>query len=86
MNPDIDKEVGQLAQSLMDLVEEIDLASDEDASAEEIEDARSLADAVLGRYSDLLSRIDGDDKAQVQRAIGLKVAKIEGLLTRLPSR
>ncbi len=86
MNPDIENEAGQLAQSLADLVEEIDLASDDDAGADEIREARSLADEVLGRYRDLLTRVDGDDKTQVQRSIGLKVAKIEGLLTRLPSR
>ena len=85
MHPDIEREAGQLARSLEDLVEEIDLASDEDATADEIADVRSLADAALGRYRDLISRVDGDDKTQVQRSIGLKVAKIEGLLTRLPS-
>jgi len=85
MNPDIQGEAARLGQDLEDLVEEIDLASDEDASADEIRETRSLAAGVLGRYHDLLARVDGDDKTQVQRSIGLKVAKIEGLLTRLPS-
>jgi|GEM_PF-2647851 len=85
MNEATQTEARQIADSLTELVDEIDLASDEDATAEEIQDARSLADEVLGRYRDLLTRVDGDDKTELQRSIGLKVAKVEGLLTRLPS-
>ena len=85
MNTDIRTQVEQLSDSLVDLAEEIDLARDDDATADEIQEARALADEVLARYSALLSGLTGDDKTDVQRSVGLKVAKIEGLLSTLPS-
>lgn len=83
MDPAAQTKVDQLAESLTELTEEIDLASDYDASDEEVRGARALAEDVLGRYGELLSGLEGDDKTAVQRSIGLKVAKIEGLLTAL---
>ena len=85
MDTDIRTQAAQISDALLELVEEIDLARDEDATAEEIQEARELADEVLARYSALLSRLSEDDKTEVQRSIGLKVAKIEGLLSTLPS-
>ena len=85
MNADIRAQAVQLSDSLVELAEEIDLARDDDATAVEIQGARALADEVLARYSALLSRLTEDDKTEVQRSIGLKVAKIEGLLSTLPS-
>ena len=85
MNTDIRAQVEQLSDSLVDLTEEIDLARDDDATADEIQEVKALADEVLARYSALLSGLTGDDKTDVQRSIGLKVAKIEGLLSTLPS-
>ena len=83
MNPEIGTQVVQLSDALVELVEEIDLACDDDATADEIQEARALADDVLGRYRALLSQLTGDEKAKVQRSIGLKVAKVEGLLSKL---
>lgn len=85
MNADIQAQAAQLSDSLLELAEEIDLARDDDATADEIQEARALADEVLARYSALLSGLAGDDKTEVQRSIGLKVAKIEGLLSTLRS-
>ena len=84
MNPDIGNQVAQLSDALVELAEEIDLARDDDATADEIQETRALADDVLGRYSAFLSGLTEDDKTEVQRSIGLKVAKIEGLLSTLP--
>jgi hypothetical protein len=83
MNPEIGTQVVQLSDALVELVEEIDLACDDDATADEIQEARALADDVLGRYRALLSQLTGDEKTEVQRSIGLKVAKVEGLLSKL---
>jgi len=84
MNPDIQAQMTALSDDLLDLVEEIDLARDDDATADEIQETRALADGVLGRYRAFLSQLEQDDKAEVLRSIGLKVAKIEGLLSTLP--
>ena len=84
MKPDIGTQVAQLSDALVELAEEIDLARDDDATADEIQETRMLADDVLGRYRALLSQITGDEKTEVQRSIGLKVAKVEGLLSTLP--
>jgi hypothetical protein len=82
MDANIESETARLAAALEDASEELDLAADEDATAKEVEEARALATEVLSRYTSLLSRLDMDDKTGVQRSIGLKVAKIEALLTR----
>jgi hypothetical protein len=84
MNPDIGTEVAELSDALVELAEEVDLACDDDATADEIQETRALADDVLGRYSALLSQLTGDERTEVQRSIGLKVAKVEGLLSTLP--
>jgi phosphopantothenate synthetase len=84
MQADTQIEVEKLSDALIELAEEIDLAGDDDATAEEIQETRDLADEVLSRYRVLLTRVEGADRTEVQRSIGLKVAKIEGLLTTLP--
>jgi hypothetical protein len=85
MDTDLRAQAAQLSDALVELAEDIDLARDDDATADEIQEARALADEVLARYSALLSRLTEDDKTEVQRSIGLKVAKIEGLLSTLPT-
>ena len=62
-----------------------DLAGDADADPEEVAEVRELAAVVIGRYRALLGRLEGDDRTELQRSLGLKVAKIEGLLTALPA-
>ncbi|MBJ93199.1 MAG: hypothetical protein CMP23_01850 [Rickettsiales bacterium] len=84
MDAEIRTQAAQLSDALIELAEEIDLARDDDATAEEIQEARAMADEVLAEYSALLSRLTQDDRTEVQRSIGLKVAKIEGLLSTLP--
>jgi hypothetical protein len=69
---------------LVELAEDIDLARDDDATADEVQETRALADEVLAKYRAFLSQLTEDDKTEVQRSIGLKVAKIEGLLSTLP--
>jgi hypothetical protein len=83
MDANIESEIAQLADDLEEASEELDLAADEDATAEEIAEAKAMATKVISSYSSLLSRLDGDEKAEVQRAIGLKVVKIEALLGKL---
>lgn len=82
MDANIESERARLADALEDASEELDLAADEDATAEEVEEAKALATEVISRYTSLLSRLDMDDKTEVQRSIGLKVVKIEALLAR----
>ena len=84
MDTDIRTQAAQLSDDLIELADEIDLARDDDATAEEIHETRALADEVLGRYGAFLSRLTENDKLEVKRSIGLKVAKIEGLLSTLP--
>ena len=85
MNEAIRSQAAQLSDALIELTEELDLALDDDATADEIQEARVLAADVLERYSALLGQLTGDDRTEVQRSIGLKVAKIEGLLSTLPN-
>ena len=84
MEPDLQSQAAKLSDALLELFEEIDLARDDDASADEIQETRALADDVLGRYATFLSGLDEADKSEVKRSLGLKVAKVEGLLSTLP--
>ena len=84
MDANIESEIGQLTNDLEEASEELDLAADDDATAEEIAEAKALTSKVLSNYTSLLSRLDVNDKTEVQRAIGLKVVKIEALLGMLP--
>lgn len=86
MDPSTRTEADSIADALLELVDEIDVASDDDATAEEVDEVWSLADSVLGRYRSLLDGLADSDKTGLQRSLGLKVAKVEGLLSRLPAR
>jgi hypothetical protein len=85
MDPTDCTEADALRGALLDLAEEVDLAGDADAEPEEVAEVRELAAVVIGRYRALLGRLEGDDRTELQRSLGLKVAKIEGLLTALPA-
>ncbi len=84
MDTVIEKEMERLSEAVPVISEEIDLAAEDDATPEEIEKAKGLAAKLLADYDGLLKRLGPDDKINVQRTIGLKIAKIKGKLTQLP--
>ena len=83
MNPEIEKEMERLAEAIAEVAEEVELATDEDATLQDIEGAKALAADVLGKYDGFLKRLGPDDRREVQQMIGLKVEQLKGKMTRL---
>ena len=84
MNPKLAKDVERLAADAVDLGDEIELASEDDATPEVIEQARRMMADFLDQYNNLLDKLEPDDKAKVQRSIGSKVERFNHSLSKLP--
>ena len=83
MESNIEKEMDHLAEAAQNVNEEIEFATDDDATIEEIEGARTLAADLLNKYDAFLNRLSPEERADAQRRIGLVVEKMKGKLTRL---
>jgi archaellum component FlaC len=83
MDPKLAKEVERLAADAVDLGDEIELASEDDATPEVIEQARRMMADFLDQYNSLLDKLEPDDKAKVQRSIGNKVERFNNSLSKL---
>jgi|MudIll2142460700_1097286.scaffolds.fasta_scaffold1417063_1 archaellum component FlaC len=83
MDPKLAKEVERLAADAVELGDEIELASEDDATPEVIEQARRMMADFLDQYNSLLDKLEPDDKAKVQRSIGNKVERFNNSLSKL---
>lgn len=83
MDPKLAKEVERLAADAVELGDEIELASEDDATPEVIEQARRMMADFLDQYNNLLDKLEPDDKAKVQRSIGNKVERFNNSLSKL---
>ncbi len=83
MDPKLAKEVERLAADAVELGDEIELASEDEATPEVIEQARRMMADFLDQYNSLLDKLEPDDKAKVQRSIGNKVERFNNSLSKL---
>ncbi len=83
MDPKLAKEVERLAADAVELGDEIELASEDDATPEVIEQARRMMADFLDQYNSLLDKLEPDDKSKVQRSIGNKVERFNNSLSKL---
>ena len=83
MDPKLAKEVERLAADAVELGDEIELASEDDATPEVIEQARRMMADFLDQYNNLLDKLEPDDKTKVQRSIGNKVERFNSKLSKL---
>jgi archaellum component FlaC len=83
MDPKLAKEVERLAADAVELGDEIELASEDDATPEVIEQARRMMADFLDQYNNLLDKLEPDDKTKVQRSIGNKVERFNNSLSKL---
>ncbi len=83
MDPKLAKEVERLAADAVELGDEIELASEDDATPEVIEQARRMMADFLDQYNSLLDKLEPDDKTKVQRSIGNKVERFNNSLSKL---
>ena len=83
MDPKLAKEVERLAADAVELGDEIELASEDNATPEVIEQARRMMADFLDQYNSLLDKLEPDDKSKVQRSIGNKVERFNNSLSKL---
>ncbi len=83
MDPKLAREVERLAADAVELGDEIELASEDDATPEVIEQARRMMADFLDQYNSLLDKLEADDKTKLQRSIGNKVERFNNSLGKL---
>ena len=83
MDPKLAKEVERLAADAVELGDEIEMASEDDATPELVEQARRMMADFLDQYNNLLDKLEPDDKSKVQRSIGNKVERFNTKLSKL---
>lgn len=77
------KAVDRLAADCRDVEFALDLALEDDASPESIEQARRLSAELMTEYGNLLGGLAEDVRGEVTRGIGVKVGKIQDRLAKL---
>ena len=85
MQPSTTVALEALSTAIDEAVDTIDLAVGEPAASEDVREARVAAAGVKDRYERLIATLVEPERSEVQRAIGLKVAKVTGMLSRLES-
>jgi hypothetical protein len=83
MNAMIKQEVDQIMTVISDINEEIELACEDYATTKQIDEAKTLTAQIISKYNNLLKGVVSEEKAEVIRGIGLKIAELEGKLSRL---
>jgi hypothetical protein len=83
MDQKLAKEIERLNADAVDLGDEIELASEDNATPEVVEQARRMMADFLDQYNNLLEKLDPDDRVKVQRSIGNKVERFNVKLNKL---
>jgi len=83
MDLNVEKEGAQLIEAIEEVNEEMDLASEEDATIEDIEGAKTLAAELIERYDELLKRLSHDEQRKLQQRIGHLLEQVKERLTQL---
>ena len=72
-----DQDLAQLTKTLVEVAEEMELASGEGSALEDIEGAKVLAAEALDKYSAALNRLGRPDRIKLERSIGPVVERIK---------
>ena len=83
MDPHTQKEVDRIADSISEISDEIESASEEGVPLEDIEGAKTLAAGLIDRYDRLLKRVTPDERKEVQKNLDQAFITIKGKLTQL---
>jgi len=83
MTPEIRKEMDELSDAVMELLEEAEEAYEGDLEPDLIVQTKQSADHLVEKYKALLECLGPEGKLEVQRGVGLKIAKMKGLLSKL---
>ena len=74
-----------LRAAIDEAIDVVESAVGEPKDSDDVREARDVVAQVNAKYAELLASLAGDERTEAQRAIGLKVAKMTGLLSRLES-
>jgi len=83
MHTAIKQEVDRLITVISDLNEEFELASEDQATLKQIDEVKTQTAQIISKYNILLKGVVSEEKAEVIRGIGLKIAELEGKLSLL---
>ena len=83
MDLNVEKEGAQLIEAIEEVNEEMDLASEEDATIEDIEGAKTLAAELIERYDELLKRLNHDEQRKLKQRVGHLLEQVKEKLTQL---
>lgn len=84
MHPTVEEGIEVLHAQAEDVQQEIDTALDENATWDEVQDARQRVLEINREYRQFLAQLDQDARARVQRTLGPKIDKLNKLAARLP--
>lgn len=82
-NQSAEDEIARMAAAMIEVSDEIDSASQEGSSLEDIEGAKVLAADVLGKYAILINRLGPEDAKNLQQTIGERMDRIKKGLIKL---
>jgi F0F1-type ATP synthase membrane subunit b/b' len=83
MDVDNEKERAHLIEAIADVDEEMERATEEGATIEDIEGAKTLADELIDRYEDLLKRLSADEQMTMRQRVGPVIEQVRGKLVQL---
>jgi hypothetical protein len=83
MHTVIRQEVERLITVISDINEEFELASEDQATLKQIDEVKTQTAQLISKYNNLLKGVVPEEKAEVVRGIGVKIAELEGKLSRL---
>ncbi|MBI1823330.1 MAG: hypothetical protein HY200_01840 [Nitrospirae bacterium] len=79
----IKKEVERIILVIMNLNDDIEMACDTYSSLNQVDDIKAQAHEVLSKYNNLLSKASPEEKNDLTRGVGTKIAELEEHLSRL---
>jgi hypothetical protein len=77
MDPNDEKAIAHLIEAITDVSEEMERASEEGTSIEDIEGAKTLADELIDRYEDLLKQLSVDEQMAMRQRIGPVIERVK---------
>jgi predicted transcriptional regulator len=83
MSPNIEKVGAQLIEALDDVNEQIERASEADATLQDIEGAKTLMAELVDRYEGLLKPLSLDEQRAIRQQFGQAVEQVKGKLLQL---
>ena len=85
MQPSTTTAIATLSADIDEAIDVVESAIGEPAASEDVREARATVARIRERYEALVATLAEPERSEAQRAIGLKVAKMTGLLLRLES-